>query len=74
MVPVALRPTDAFGGSDTAPLSAPVERCLACHSGGTTYEGNLIPLPPPPDSEGRGFTLSSVGKHPDLKPEVTASD
>jgi len=76
--PVALRRTDVFssptGAGDDVPLSSTPERCLACHSGATTYKGGLIPVPPPPDSAERGFTMSPVGKHPDLKPEVTLAD
>ncbi|MBI5189818.1 MAG: discoidin domain-containing protein [Nitrospirae bacterium] len=74
MEPLALRPSETYGGSDDVPLSSTSERCLACHSGRTTYNGNLLPLPPPPDAAERGFSMSPVGKHPDLKAEVTVAD
>jgi len=69
--PLALRPSDTYGGGDDIPLSSTTERCLACHSGATRFKGHLLPLPPPPDSEERGFTMSPVGKHPDLKSSIT---
>ncbi len=74
MQPVALGLTDPMGGGDNEPLTSTTEHCLACHSGVTTYNGNRIPLPPPPDAFERGLTVSSVGKHPDLKPDVTVAD
>jgi len=74
MQAVTLRQSDPVGGGDTLPVTSTTEHCLACHSGVTTYKGNLIPIPPPPDSAARNFTMSSVGKHPDLKDGVAETN
>lgn len=71
---IALRSTDEFSGGDDIPLSSTTERCLTCHSGKTTFNGQLLPLPPPPDAVERGFSMPPVAKHPDLKPDVTSAD
>ena len=71
MQPVALSVSDPYGGGDALPLTSTSEHCLACHSGVTTFNGNLIPLPPPPDSASRGFTMSPVAMHTNLASEVT---
>jgi len=68
---IRLRSTDAYSGGDDQPQSSTAERCLGCHSGETTFDGKLIPMPPPPDSAARGFTMPEVGKHPDMSPSVT---
>ena len=72
MRPVALGLTDPYGGGNGLPISSTAERCLSCHSGGTTYtltNGTtvLIPIPPPPNALYLGFSsLPSVGRHPDI--------
>ena len=80
MRPVALGLTDPYGGGNGLPVSSTAERCLACHSGGTTYtltNGTtvLIPIPPPPNAAYLGFSsLPTVDKHPDITSGISVGN